>query len=240
MTEWYERWFGEEYLQLYPHRNDADARAAVSLVAAHAPVPGRRILDLACGPGRHARQLAGAGGTVMGLDLSMPLLRRARELRLASTSWVRGDVRVLPFRAGAFALVVNLFTSFGYFADDRDHADVLAEVARVLAPGGTFVLDYFHAGSVRRGLVGAEEQMLGTQRVLVQRRISPDGRFVLKDMHLTADGRHFEERVRLFAPAELERLITGAGMVVEQTFGAYDGAPLTDQAPRAIFFARRP
>src|SRR6185436_3539179 len=100
------------------------------------------------------------------------------------TGFVRGDIRHLPFRPAAFDVTVNLFTSFGYFADDLEHRQVLLEAAETLAPGGAFVLDYFHAASVRRGLVPREEQRVGEQRVLVERRITPDGRFVIKDLRL--------------------------------------------------------
>ena len=238
MTEWFERWFGEEYLRLYPHRNEEDARLVVDLIAAHVPLAGRRVLDLGCGPGRHAAQLTPHGAAVVGLDLSRTLLRRARELRVPAIGFVRGDMRRLPFRAGAFQVAVNLFTSFGYFSDEQDDARVLREVARVLVSGGTFVLDYFQSASVRRGLVPKEEQYVGAQRVTIERRITPDDRWVIKDLTLEAGS--FQERVRLYDPADLERLLTTAGFTVSHRFGAYDGRKLTEDSPRAIFLAGRP
>jgi SAM-dependent methyltransferase len=238
MTEWYERWFGEEYLRLYPHRNEEDARKAVDLIAAHLPLDRGRVLDLGCGPGRHTAHLSRRGAQVVGLDLSRTLLRRARELGVPAIGFVRGDMRRLPFAVAAFRVVVNLFTSFGYFADDDEHTAVLNEVAAVLGPRGGFVLDYLHSATVRNGLVAREEQTVGSERVVVERRISPDGRFVLKDLHLTAGV--FQERVRLFTPEELEGMLSGAGFRVTRRFGAYDGRALTGESPRAIFFAERP
>lgn len=237
MTEWFERWFGEEYLRLYPHRNEEDARQVVDLIATHVPLERRRVLDLGCGPGRHAAHLSRRGAAVVGLDLSMTLLRRARELHAPATGFVRGDMRCLPFRAGAFQVAVNLFTSYGYFTDERDDARVLREAAQVLSARGTLVLDYFHAVAVRRGLVSQEEQQVGAQRVVIERSISPDGRWVVKDMHL--GDRSFQERVRLYQPADLERLLVGAGFSVTHRFGAYDGRQLADDSPRAIFVAHR-
>lgn len=239
MTEWFEQWFGEEYLRLYPHRDDDDARQAIALIARTVTLAGSRVLDLACGPGRHAAQLALCGAQVVGFDLSMPLLSRAMHRLPPPRLLVRGDMRALPFRDGTFDLVANLFTSFGYFSDDSQHASVLRAAAAALRPGGHLVLDYFHAGVVRRGLVAREEQVIGSQRVLIERRISPDDQFVIKEMHLVGDGRSFIERVRLLAPEELERLIVAAGFVIVERFGAYDGRPLGDQGPRAIFVARR-
>src|SRR6185436_11952805 len=76
VTEWFEQWFGEEYLRLYPHRDEQDAADAVALVARITPLAGRRVLDLGCGTGRHAIHLAGHGARVVGLDLSRALLLR--------------------------------------------------------------------------------------------------------------------------------------------------------------------
>jgi SAM-dependent methyltransferase len=239
MTEWFEQWFGEEYLRLYPHRDDEDAERLTELIERHAPFRGRRVLDLACGPGRHSAQLAAGGAIVVGFDLSLPLLLRARRVTDPPLDVVRGDKRHLPFKVNSFDLVVNLFTSFGYFSDDHQHDRVLHEAAAVLRPGGSFVLDFLNAPAVRAGLVPHEEQQVGEQRVAIERRISPDDRFVIKEMHLVDDGRSFVERVRLFSPADLESMLRGAGMAVRERMGDYYGGRLHEGAPRAIFVAER-
>ena len=78
MAEWFEEWFGEEYLQLYPNRDDADAERAVALIRRTLPWrSGWRTLDVGCGAGRHARALEAEGARPFGLDLSARLLRRA-------------------------------------------------------------------------------------------------------------------------------------------------------------------
>lgn len=239
MTEWFEQWFGEEYLRLYRHRDEEDASAAVSLLAAMVPVDQRRVLDLACGPGRHAKLIQAAGGRVVGFDLSMPLLSRARHRAMPPLTVVRGDMRLLPFAPAAFDIVVNLFTSFGYFADDDQHRTVLRETTGVLNRGGRLVLDYFNSERLLASLVKHEEREIGRQRVIIERRLSEDARFVIKEMHLMDDGRHFMERVRLFSPDELEALVTETGLVMEHSFGDYDGSPLARSSPRAIIFAKK-
>ena len=239
MTEWFEQWFGEEYLRLYPDRDDEDARAAVALIERVVPLPGTLVLDLACGPGRHAAQLASRGARVVGFDLSMPLLRTAKQRLPPPKMLVRGDMRVLPFGPDTFDLVVNLFTSFGYFSDDVEHQRALCEVTTVLRSRGLLVLDYFHASAIRAHLVPREERVVGSQRVVIERRISTDGRFVTKDIYLTGDGRRFTERVRFFSPAELEGMLRSAGLRVLERFGDYDGQSLNGDTPRAIFVAQR-
>ncbi|HVD04570.1 MAG TPA: class I SAM-dependent methyltransferase, partial [Gemmatimonadaceae bacterium] len=102
MKDWYEEWFGEEYLALYPHRDDEEAREVAALIAGRIDVPaGAPALDLGCGSGRHQRALAERWWTV-GLDLSHPLLHVARgEDRNAAL--VRADMRQLPFAGGSFS-----------------------------------------------------------------------------------------------------------------------------------------
>lgn len=244
MTEWFEQWFGEEYHALYPHRDDEDASRAVALIRrAVRWGPQDRVLDLACGPGRHAAELERLGGQVVGFDLSRAMLRRARERTGARL--IRGDMRALPFRDGSFALAVNLFTSFGYFLDDAEHRLVVRQVAAALAPGGHFVLDYLNAEHVRRTLK-LGEQVPGRSRrderrsdVRVTRRIGADGRFVIKEIELRDEGRRFQERVRLFDAEELAVLLTDAGLRITARFGDYDGGPAGPEAPRVILVGAR-
>lgn len=238
MTEWYEHWFGETYLDLYPHRDDADAERIVALLSGRGWVAaGDLVLDLACGAGRHLPALASRGARVLGFDLSLSLLRAAQ--RRSASGLVRGDMRALAFRPAAFDLVANLFTSFGYFERDDDHRAVLAEVARVLRPGGRFVLDFLNAEAVRRGLVRRDSRQVGGRRIVQERRLSDDGRFVVKTIALEGEGRHFMERVRLYERADLERMLLETGMPMEGVFGDYDGGPHTGEAPRLLLVARR-
>ena len=238
MTEWFEQWFGEEYLHAYPHRDDDDAERLVRLLAVYGVAgAGERVLDLGCGPGRHAAALARRGARVVGLDLSLPLLCAAR--RRGAGPLVRGDMRQLPFGTAAFDVVLNLFTSFGYFASDEEHGVVVREAARVLRPGGRFVLDFLNASAVRAGLVARDERQTGGTTVVQERRISEDGRFVIKSIHVSGNSRIFTERVRLYERADLERMLATSGVRPETAAGDYDGAPHGTASPRLILVGRR-
>lgn len=239
MQEWFERWFGNTYLEMYPHRDAKDAADIVNLIAATVRLQDVRVLDLACGPGRHSALLRTCSGDAVGLDLSMPLLRRARESFSPPIPLVCGDMRHLPFATSSFGLVVNLFTSFGYFETDEEHRIVLREVSRVLKKRGRFVLDYLNAQQVRDSIVKTEARDLGGRRVAIERWISDDGRFVFKQMDLIDEGRRFVERVRLFSSRDLERLLVEAGFSIQKLFGSYDGDALSSESPRVLLFARR-
>jgi len=236
LAEWFQQWFGETYLDLYPHRDERDAAAVVRLISETVSLRGKRILDLACGPGRHSAILRGYETQTIGMDLSAQLLKRARGDYSPPITVVRGDMRALPFSAASFELVVNLFTSFGYFDSDDQHLLVLHDVARILKRNGWFVLDFFNAERVRETLVAYEELVLGGREVKVRRRISDDGKYVLKDMELIDEGRSFLEKVRLFGPDELEQLIANAGFAVREKYGNYEGEALDANSERALFF----
>jgi SAM-dependent methyltransferase len=240
MTEWFEQWFGEAYLRLYEHRDDEDADHLTGLIGSVVPLAGCSVLDLGCGPGRHAAQFRRRGARVIGYDLSMPLLSRAHHRGSRDRlPVVRGDMRRLPFRTDAFDVAVNLFTSFGYFADDAQHRLVVQEAARTLHSGGTFVLDYLNADDVRRTLVPHEERQIGTQQVAIDRSITDSGRFVVKEIRLADTGRSVIERVRLFAPIELEALVSAAGLTVTHRFGGYGGDGQTEPGDRVILVAKK-
>jgi SAM-dependent methyltransferase len=238
MSEWFEEWFGEDYVALYPHRNEAEAERAVGLIARTIGTrPVRRVLDLACGSGRHSKYL-GAKWWTSGIDLSEVLLRIARR-NDSPARLVRGDIRALPYRKSAFDLVVNLFTSFGYFEKDLEHELVIRDLSRVIAAHGTFVLDYLNADAVREQLVPYDERTIGGRVVEQRREITAGGRFVVKHISLKNEGREFVERVRLFTRGELEAMLVRADFSIETAYGDYGGESLTDSSPRVILFARR-
>ncbi len=238
---WYKEWFGEEYLTVYKHRDNRDALRLTALILRHASVgPRARVLDLACGNGRHSFLLARHFHTVIGLDLSAHLLRVARERKESSDSpcFVRGDMRFLPFKA-EFDLVASLFTSFGYFDDDAQHRRVAAEIARVLRPGGRFVIDYFNAPYVRDHLVPEGEREMDGLRITEKRWIA-GGRVNKKIWIEKRDGtKSFQESVRMFSEQELVNVFAAAGIEPQHVFGDYDGSPLTPSSPRMIIFGKK-
>ncbi|HEX2201691.1 MAG TPA: class I SAM-dependent methyltransferase [Longimicrobium sp.] len=238
--DWYEAWFGREYLELYPLRDDSEAEDAVALIVGAARLPaGAPVLDLACGAGRHVEHLRERGLRAFGLDLSLDLLRLARAEGLPA---VRGDMRVLPVGTARLAMVTSFFTSFGYFEDEADDALVLREIRRVLAPGGLFAVDFLNAERVRAELRARDEVEIGRRRVVQTRELVEDGRVVQKRIEIHDHGRPrprvFFERVRLYTAGDLEAMLEDAGIEPFASFGDYSGGPPRSGAPRVILIGR--
>ena len=235
---WFEEGFGKEYLTVYQHRDESEAHVLANLIRSRVRcAEGSPALDVACGAGRHRRFL-GNHQWVVGIDLSSALLRIARGMDQGALL-VRADMRALPFRSGTFALVVNLFTSFGYFNDDSQHQLVVAEIARVTAPGGWFVLDFLNARYVRRTLVPFDQRQIGSLLVVQKREISTDGRYVHKSIKMIGTDRIFHERVRLFDLKDLTSMLQACGFTITEALGDYQGGPVTTGSPRVILVGRR-
>ena len=141
---WYKTFYDEHYLKEYasgftPER----AQREVGFVNRTLNLPeGARILDLCCGHGRHTVELAAAGYSMVGQDLSATFLDLAKDAAAArdlQIQFVRADMREIPFEA-EFDAVINMFTAFGYF-DDAENQKVLDAVARALKPGGKLLID---------------------------------------------------------------------------------------------------
>ena len=143
---WFKDWFGQEYVDVYAHRDEQDALNLVRLILKHIPIrENTKILDAACGNGRHACAMAKYLDYLFGIDLSLFLLRQVRQN--CHFKIVRGDIRALPFKK-EFDALLNLFTSFGYFFEEQDHLMVLQEFYQVLKPGGFFFFDFLNADLV--------------------------------------------------------------------------------------------
>ena len=242
MGEWFEEAFRADYLRVYPHRDDASAAAEVRAWEGRLPgfAPGRRVLDLACGAGRHVRALRAAGARAAGCDLSGDLLAEAAAR--GTRCIIRCDMRALPFRSAAFDAVACFFSSFGYFAREEDDAAALAEAARVLAPRGGLLLDLMDPESVRRDLVPRSERECGGARLVESRSLSSDGRRVEKEVVVAGGGpeRRWRESVRLYSPAEVEALAAAAGLEPAGRFAGHGPEPWRSGASaRCVLLLRR-
>lgn len=237
---WWESWFGEEYLELYPHRDLASARREVAFALERLGTEPAPILDLCCGSGRHSLRFAERGLLPVGLDYSAPLLElaHARNLEL---KLVRGDMRSLPFGNSSFRSIVNFFTSFGYFRSEEDNFAVVAEIERALAPGGRVLCDTFGLEHVLSRLVPEESREGGGREYRIRRWWNEETRRIEKEIEVRrgASTETFRESVRAYTAKELTGMFERAGLQIEATWGDFDGNPAGRDCPRLIVLARK-
>ncbi len=244
-SDWYKTAFRYDYLRVYPHRNDEEARRQVDFLLDSMDIPPScEVLDLGCGDGRHSLELARRGYRVTGLDLSEELLERARRRTVEEgldINFIQGDMRDPP-GVSAFDLVVNFFTSFGYFQEDRENARVLEAIARSLRPCGRFLMDYLNREYVISTIVPADSRTVEGMEVEQRRWISGDpsesGGHVRinKQVRIREDGaeRSYDESVRMYTLDELGDMMDRAGLEIVQTYGDFDGSPVSADLPRNI------
>lgn len=241
MTAWFKESFGEDYLLVYKHRSQEEADRQVSFILPLLDLKAEdHILDLCCGTGRHSVALAKNGYRVTGLDLSETLLAYARKHNDGlPVTYIQGDMRELPFPDGFFNVVLNLFTSFGYFIDNSENEKVLREISRVLQPGGRYFIDFLNRDYVRKHINPLTERQENGVTIREERML--DGDYVKKKIIITegSDQRVYHERVKMYTRNEMQEMIERSGLVVEQIFGDYDSSNYTVDSPRMIFFGQK-
>jgi SAM-dependent methyltransferase len=201
--------------------------------------PGSTVLDLGCGIGRHARQVAAHGFRVLGVDLSAESIRAAKRYENHGLWFRRQDMR-LPLGVHTFEAVFNLFTSFGYFDDPADDLAVVENIARALKPGGWLVLDYLNARVAERDLRPTE--VITRDGVGFQITRWADARHLFKRIQCQEGGnsRVFVERVAKLTREDFRFMFDLCGLNLEGTYGDYQLAAFdADSSARLVLIARK-
>jgi SAM-dependent methyltransferase len=219
---WFESWFASPYYHiLYKERDIKEAQYFLDrLIDFLKPAPASKILDVACGKGRHSVYLNEKGFEVTGFDLSKESIEYDKQFQNPTLSFFVHDMRK-PFRADYFDLVFNLFSSFGYFEDDVDNEKVIASQAQALKKGGTLVLDYMNAEKICSCLVPQEEKNIEGIRFHVKKRIK--NHKIVKQISFSDKGKdyNFEEVLGIFTLNDFKKLFAANGLVISHIFGDY-------------------
>jgi 2-polyprenyl-3-methyl-5-hydroxy-6-metoxy-1,4-benzoquinol methylase len=227
MDNWYKDWFKSEYyLDVYRHRDDRDAVRLVNLISRSLKInPADKILDAACGAGRHSILLAEKGFNVTGFDLSLPLLKIAdkrKNDKNLEIQFINADIRNICFNL-QFDVIVNLFTSFGYFERDEENFSFMNNARKFLKPGGYFILDYFNGKKVIDSLVPLSERKLD-DLIITEKRTYENNR-VIKKISIEDNGNeyNFSESVRVYTLEEILNSLNPLGYKAIDIFGDYEG-----------------
>ncbi len=245
---WYKKWFNTaDYLELYDHRNSTDAKKIVTLINRTIKLPkGSKLLDLACGNGRHSVFFAEKGYDVLGIDLSPYLIGEAKKkLRSEYRRFKKnlkfdiGDMRDLS-RKNEFDIVVNLFSSFGYFEEESQNRSVIKRISRSLKKDGYFFFDFLNSEYLRRNLTAFDAQKRNRNIIIQVREIT--GKFVKKNILIIRNKpgsqypelRRFHEMVRLYTLGELRSIFRSNRLKVVKLFGDYSGKPFRKNSSRRL------
>lgn len=223
-NEWYKHWFGSTYYRiLYANRDELEAQAFVEkLINYLQPLPGSKMLDIACGDGRYTVQLAEKGFDATGIDISVESIQRALKHEDEHTHFFIHDMR-FPFYINYYDYAFNFFTSFGYFNRHRYHEMAAKAFGCALKPGGILVLDYLNKDYVINSLVPEETIERGNTDFHIKRSVNNN--YIEKEIDFKDEEgkpRHYEECVAAFGLKDFMAMFRKAGLSLVSTFGDYN------------------
>jgi SAM-dependent methyltransferase len=246
--DWYRAVFADDWLALAGqlHSPEGTAAEVEFVVRALALSPGNRVLDVPCGHGRHAVELARRRLRVTGVDLSEPSLALARAAAAeagVAVSLHHADMRDLPW-VGEFDAAVNLFSSFGYLEDEAQDQRALGAIARALAPGGRLLMEMANPTWVLRHFEPRRWDALpdGLLHLADNEYDAATGRITTRWTFVRPDGSRggFSFRLRAYTAPELTRMLVAAGLEQDGVWGGLDGSEYGTDARRLAVRARRP
>jgi SAM-dependent methyltransferase len=244
--EWFDddSFWRELYPFMFPERRFADAIREVDQALMLTMPKGKVALDLCCGPGRCSVALARRGFSVTGVDRTKYLLAHARRRAKAAQvtiEWVREDMRDFV-RPGAFDLVLNMFTSFGYFDDKRQDLTVLQNMFASLRPGGACLIDVVSKEYLARVFQPTKSEALADGTRLVQRHeVYDDWTRIRNEWILLCKGkaRSFAFHHTIYSGQELRDRMEQAGFVEVRLYGDLSGLDYGINAQRLVAVGRK-
>lgn len=226
-SNWYKTWFDSPlYDTFYAKRDDLEAeKLAHFIYSQHPPSNGYSgVLDLACGRGRHSLNFAKLGYTVTGSDLSeygLSIARKKAKKENLDIKFIKQDMRSPLYTS--FNMILNLFTSFGYFEDDAENEKVISNIHQMLTPGGVAYIDYLNPEMVKKNLIEVEEGELNDFTFTIERAISNNSVNKKISIFRDNDKQVFNEHVKLYNLSWFREQLEIKGLRLINTFGSYSG-----------------
>jgi SAM-dependent methyltransferase len=245
MSDWAREYFERGYTQRWgpPQVSDQVRREAGGLWDQLALTTHSNVVDVGCGYGRHALALALRGAEVVGIDTAVALLRQARGLGAGlgvQAHWVRGDVRRLPLGSAWFSAAI-LMDAFGFFEAEEENEAVLAEIVRVLAPGGRVGLKVVNGATILANFRGADREERDGTLVTLSRTLAMEPPRVRERIVVSGPGGtgEYERRQRLYTAEELCAALERAGLSVEGVFSSAQRAAFEPAASPTMWVIGR-
>jgi len=239
MADWFEGWFDSKYYHiLYKHRDHQEAQLFIdNLYSFLALDASKEVLDLACGKGRHAVYLNKKEVNVVGADLSEQSIHHAQQFENNKLHFVVHDMREV-LQENHFDVVLNLFTSFGYFQEEKEQIKTIDAIWQMLKPKGILVLDFMNVHKTMKNLVASEQKEIEGITFHLKRTIEKG--FIVKDISFEDEGKqyHFQERVKVITEHDFRRYVKKWDLL--NVFGDYQlGAFDVEHSDRFILVAQK-
>jgi cyclopropane fatty-acyl-phospholipid synthase-like methyltransferase len=222
VNSWFDTWFDSKYYHiLYKERDDVDAQKFINHLVHYLNVePNAKVLDIACGRGRHALHLHQLGYDVTGIDLSENSINFAKQYETKGLRFLTQDKRV-PLNE-TFDLVLNLFTSFGYFDNDNEHITFLKAIKAQVNEMGLAVIDFLNANYVKNNIIPEEIKVIEGIEFHIKRYFEDNK--IIKDIAFEDQGEkfHFQEKVQAYELEDFEKLFESSDLYLLETFGDYN------------------
>ncbi len=222
---WFKDWFNSPYYhQLYFNRDDKEAAQFIDkLINYLKPPAASRMLDVACGKGRHSLQLAGKGFDVTGIDLSDDSINEALLSQTDTLHFYKHDMR-LPFWINYFDYAFNFFTSFGYFKTRREHDNAIRTIAQSIKRDGIFVMDFLNVHYAEDHLVHQSEKEIDGINFIITKWYDETHFFkkiIIEDEELQ-EPQIYTEKVAKFSLGDFTEMFAYQGLQIQEVFGDYD------------------
>jgi SAM-dependent methyltransferase len=241
MKNWFDTWFNTSYYHLlYKDRNTDEAEFFLkNLLTYLKPDKQTKFLDVACGKGRHAIFINKMGYHIEGIDLSKDSIQYANQFANDSLDFNIHDMRSC-YKKNEFDIVMNVFTSFGYFNNPIDNLKAIQSMSDNLKNGGKIVLDFMNAKKVINELVTSEQKSVEHINFNIKRSVQNG--YIIKDIHFTDKQKefHFQEKVEALTLSNFKDLFEKSGLNIINLWGDYS---LNDfnalQSQRLIILAQK-
>lgn len=218
---WFENWFNSKYYHiLYKNRDHKEAVFFLDNIIKNININNGRILDVACGKGRHAKYLNHLGFNVTGIDLSKNSIEFANKDSNENLKYFVHDMRSV-FKKNHFDLVTNLFTSFGYFENQEDEQTTINAMSNNLKEGGLLLIDFMNVKKVISSLVTSESKEIDGIKFLIERKYDENHiikKIIIKDKDSDLN---FQEKVRALTLYDFDAMLKKANMKIVDLFGDY-------------------
>jgi len=238
--KWFETWFDSKYYHiLYKHRDEKEAIKFLDNITQYLNITKGKILDVGCGKGRHAKYFNELGFNVVGIDLSLNSIAKAKLNETQNLKFYKFDMRNV-FKENSFNLVTNLFTSFGYFDNSLDEQKTINAMVKNLKKDGILIIDFMNVKKIINNLVSKESKKINSVEFDITRELKDN--YILKNISINDQdiSLKFQEKVHALTLIDFSKMLQKASMSIVDIFGNYN---LDDfnalQSDRLILIARK-